>query len=189
MNETRSHPPAVPDPRPSGAVLQPGVAWADTALRGEPAQSTARAASAHGPPAALDMQPLRTFIVEDSPIILDNLVATLEEMAPVQVVGNAADEAAANAALARLRDGVDLVIIDVFLKSGSGMGVLRSAAKAGLGAKRVVLTNYATADMRDKCRALGADQVFDKSNDLDELLAYCARLAEGRGDTTPGALN
>ena len=127
-----------------------------------------------GPPRAV-----RTFIVEDSPIILDNLVAALVELAPVRVVGHAADEGGAVRRLAELGDEVDLVIIDVFLKSGTGLGVLRSAAQSGRHASRVVLTNYATVDMRAKCHALGAHRVFDKSNDLDDLLAYCARLAEG----------
>jgi DNA-binding NarL/FixJ family response regulator len=135
------------------------------------------------------MHPLRTFIVEDSPIILDNLVATLEEMAPVQVVGSAPDEPTAMARLAQMRNEVDLVIIDVFLKAGSGLGVLRGAAQSGLRAKRVVLTNYATVDMREKCKALGADRVFDKSNDLDDLLSYCVRLAEGQGDSGPGVFS
>lgn len=137
-----------------------------------------------------DNRVVKTFIVEDSPIILDNLVATLEEMAPVEVVGSAPDEATALARMARLDAQIDLVIIDVFLKSGSGLGVLRGAAQKALKAKRVVLTNYATSDMRDKCRALGANRVFDKSNDLDELIAYCTRLAENAADdSSPGALS
>jgi DNA-binding NarL/FixJ family response regulator len=37
----------------------------------------------------------------------------------------------------------------------------------------VVLTNYATADIRQRSLALGADAVFDKSNELDEFFAYC----------------
>jgi len=123
---------------------------------------------------------LRTFIVEDSPLILDNLVATLEEMAPVRVVGHAADEAGAMARLLALQGEIDLVIIDIFLKAGSGLGILRAATRAGLQVRRAVLTNYATPDMREKCKALGADRVFDKSNDLDELLSYCTRLAEAR---------
>ena len=41
------------------------------------------------------MQPLRTYIVEDSPVIRENLIATLEELLPVQVVGTAEDEATA----------------------------------------------------------------------------------------------
>ncbi len=131
---------------------------------------------------------VKTFIVEDSAIILDNLAATLEETAPVEVVGSAPDEASALLALERLGDGVDLVIIDVFLKSGSGLGVLRAAAQAGMSARRVVLTNYATPDMRERCKALGAHHVFDKSNDLDDLIAYCLRLSEGGGDTQSGAL-
>jgi len=135
------------------------------------------------------MRALKTFIVEDSPIILDNLVATLEEMAPVQVVGSAADESTAMSMLAQMRNEVDLVIIDVFLKSGSGLGVLRGVAQSGFKAKRVVLTNYATVDMREKCKALGADCVFDKSNDLDDLLSYCLRLAEGHGDTGSGVFS
>lgn len=140
------------------------------------------------PPTA-DMTCIRTFIVEDSTLILDNLVATLEEMAPVQVVGSAADEATAMQRLVLMADAVDLLIIDVFLKKGSGLGVLRGATQAGLSARRVVLTNYATTDMREKCKALGAHRVFDKSTDLDDLVSYCMRLADGCADTLPGALN
>ena len=132
---------------------------------------------------------LKTFIVEDSPIILDNLVATLQELVPVQVVGSAPDEHTALARIATLRDDLDLVIIDVFLTAGSGLGVLRGAARSGLRAKCVVLTNYATLDMRNKCKALGADRVFDKSNDLDDLLSYCIRLAEGHADAGAGVFS
>jgi DNA-binding NarL/FixJ family response regulator len=131
------------------------------------------------------MPSIKAFIVEDSALIVDNLVATLEEMAPVQVVGSASDEATAM----RLGEGVDLIIIDVFLKQGSGLGVLRGATQARLPAKRVVLTNYATGDMREKCKALGAHRVFDKSTDLDGLISYCTRLAAGYSDTSPDALN
>ena len=134
------------------------------------------------------MLPVKTFIVEDSRIILDNLVAALEELAPVQVVGSAPDEdAAMNWLTADGRD-VDLVIIDVFLKAGSGLGVLKRAAQRSVPGKRVVLTNYATQEMRKKCLELGADRVFDKSNELDDLVLYCARLANGGTDTSPGAL-
>jgi DNA-binding NarL/FixJ family response regulator len=131
---------------------------------------------------------VKTFIVEDSPIILDNLVATLEELAPVQVVGSAPDEEGAVNWLTADGRSVDLVIIDVFLKAGSGLGVLKRAAQGNLPGKRVVLTNYATTEMRKKCLELGADRVFDKSNELDDLVMYCARLSDGDGDTRPGAL-
>jgi DNA-binding NarL/FixJ family response regulator len=120
--------------------------------------------------------PVKTFIVEDSPLILEKLVATLEDLSPVKVVGSAPDEAAATAWLAEPAHRADLIIIDIFLKSGSGLGVLRAAGNMGLPGKRVVLTNYATADMREACQKLGADRVFDKSSELEQLLDYCDNL-------------
>jgi DNA-binding NarL/FixJ family response regulator len=123
------------------------------------------------------MTPLKAFIVEDSPVIRENLVAALEEMAPIEVVGTAEDESSA----VRWLDGndCDLAVVDIFLKSGSGIGVLKAASTQPKPMKLVVLSNYATPDMRRKCMELGADRVFDKSNEIDALILYCCRLADG----------
>lgn len=130
----------------------------------------------------------KTFIVEDSPVILENLVATLEELAPVKVVGTAPDEASALEWIHRNGAGVDLMIIDIFLKSGSGLGVLKATSSHSTSLRRVVLTNYATADIRKKCLELGADKVFDKSTDLDALLDYCTEMGGGKpGACAPGS--
>ena len=125
------------------------------------------------------MSQLKAFIVEDSPVIRENLVAALEEMAPIDVIGTADDEASAVTWLARSENRCDLVVVDIFLKSGSGLGVLKAASTGGVAAKLVVLSNYATPDMRRKCLELGADRVFDKSNEIDALILYCCRLADG----------
>jgi DNA-binding NarL/FixJ family response regulator len=135
------------------------------------------------------MPPLRAFIVEDSPIILANLVATLEELAQVQVVGTAAEEREALRWITHPPAGYDLMIIDIFLKSGSGLGVLLAAQQAALPARRVVLTNFANPDIRKRCAELGADRVFDKSSELEELINYCAKVADGAPRTGPGALS
>ena len=130
------------------------------------------------------MTHLKAFIVEDSPVIRENLVAALEEMAPIDVVGTAEDENSALSWLAESQNQCDLVVVDIFLKSGSGLGVLKAAANVGLAAKLVVLSNYATPDMRRKCLELGADRVFDKSNEIDALILYCCRLADGSSGNT-----
>ena len=130
------------------------------------------------------MTQLKAFIVEDSPVIRENLVAALEEMAPIDVVGTAEDEAGAVSWIKESRNLCDLVVVDIFLKSGSGLGVLKAAAAAGIPAKLVVLSNYATPDMRRKCLELGADRVFDKSNEIDALILYCCRLADGSTGNT-----
>ncbi|MEO7055178.1 MAG: response regulator transcription factor [Caldimonas sp.] len=125
------------------------------------------------------MSLLKAFIVEDSPVIRENLVAALEEMAPIEVVGTAEDEASAVSWLSRTENSCDLVVVDIFLKSGSGLGVLKAAAGGDSALKLVVLSNYATPDMRRKCLELGADRVFDKSNEIDALILYCCRLVDG----------
>jgi len=136
------------------------------------------------------MAPLKTYIVEDSQVIRENLIATLEELGPVEVVGTAEDESTAVQWLTRSSNHFDLVIIDIFLKGGSGLGVLRATNGLPQRHKMVVLSNYATPDMRRKCLELGADRVFDKSNDIDTLIQYCERLAaaDGRsgGPVAPG---
>ena len=76
------------------------------------------------------MTALKAFIVEDSPVIRENLIAALEELAPVEVVGTAEDETTAVAWLGKNDAACDLVIIDIFLKRGSGLGVLREIGRA-----------------------------------------------------------
>ena len=123
------------------------------------------------------MNALKVFIVEDSSIIRDNLTETMRENAPVDVVGSAVDEASA---VAWLKDGgnrCDLVIVDLFLKSGNGLGVLREIGNRTDPPASVVLSNHATPEVRAKCLELGATKVFDKSNEIDELLVWLKRLA------------
>jgi DNA-binding NarL/FixJ family response regulator len=116
---------------------------------------------------------LKTYIVEDSRVIRHNLIAALEELAPVTVVGTAEDQDAAIAWLADPRHECDLVIIDIFLKGGSGLGVLAAAHAMPRALSLVILSNYATADMRRTCIAMGATRVFDKSKEIDDLVAFC----------------
>ncbi len=121
---------------------------------------------------------LRTYIVEDNATIRENLIGTLEELASVMALGWAETEQAARAWLARNPHGWDLVIVDLFLGQGSGLGVLEAARDRGRDQRVVVLSNYATPDIRGRCAQLGADAVFDKSNEIDALVDYCLALAE-----------
>jgi len=134
------------------------------------------------------MAGLRTYLVEDSALIRENLIGTLEELSHVQVVGTAED---VPSAIEWLRDGAtvcDLAIIDIFLKRGSGLEVLQAARSIGKDLRVVVLTNFASPEIRKRCMELGADRVFDKSNEIDTLLRYCERLAAGEPDDSVQAV-
>ncbi|WP_395058900.1 response regulator transcription factor [Polaromonas sp.] len=125
---------------------------------------------------------LKTYIVEDNATIRDNLIATLEELVGIHVVGTAETENEAKDWLRRPDQAWDLAIVDLFLKQGSGLGVLEACRNRGSHQKVIVLSNYATADIRKRCAQLGVDAVFDKSNEIDALVDYClAQSPAGAG--------
>lgn len=118
----------------------------------------------------------RAYIVEDSSTIRDNLIDTLKELADFEPVGTAECEHEAKRWLAR--NDWDLAIVDLFLREGSGLNVLEACRQRRPGQKIIVLSNHATRDVRWRCAQLGADAVFDKSTEIDALVAYCVAQRE-----------
>jgi two-component system, OmpR family, response regulator len=121
---------------------------------------------------------LKTYLVEDNPTIRDNLIATLEELASINAVGTADNENDGKEWLQKNPQLWDLAILDLFLKQGSGLGVLAACKNRKPTQKVVVLSNYATADIRQRCAQLGVDAVFDKSNEIDALVDYCLKQSD-----------
>jgi DNA-binding NarL/FixJ family response regulator len=119
---------------------------------------------------------IRTFLVEDNATIRENLVGFLEDLAEVENLGFAEAEKPAVGWLQAPDHEWDLVIVDMFLREGSGLGVLQSIAHRPPGRRAVVLSNYATPEIRRRCMSLGADAVFDKSSEVDALVEYCLAL-------------
>lgn len=124
-------------------------------------------------------RPLRTYLVENSPTIRENLTAALQELAGITAMGWAEDGDGASRWLTQPQAPWDLAIVDLFLHQGSGLDVLQACRTREPQRKMVVLTNYATQEMRARCLDLGADAVFDKSTEIDALIDYCQRLREG----------
>ena len=116
---------------------------------------------------------LRAYLVEDNKTIRDNLVATLEDLANVETVGYASTESAATAWLENNKTDWDLAIVDIFLLEGSGLGVLEKMRRRETFQHLVVLSNYSTPSIRNRCMQLGANFVFDKSEEIDALIDYC----------------
>ena len=116
---------------------------------------------------------LKTFIVEDNATIRENLIGTLEELTCVQAVGTAETELEGRQWLTQNRNDWNLAIIDLFLRQGTGLGVLDACQNRKPDQKVIVLSNYATEDIRQRCAQLGVDAVFDKSNEIDALVNYC----------------
>jgi DNA-binding NarL/FixJ family response regulator len=117
---------------------------------------------------------LRILLVEDHAQLAEELSGTLEELAHAEVVGTAHSEDEACRWMDERTQACDVAVIDVFLQRGTGLGVLEHIAKYEQPPRRVILTNYATPDMHHRCRELGADAVFDKSTEIDQLIDWLA---------------
>jgi two-component system, OmpR family, response regulator len=140
-------------------------------------RSAEKAAGPYGPE-------LKTYIVEDNATIRENLVGTLEELTCISAIGFAETEAEASRWLLAHGEDWELAIVDLFLKQGSGLGVLQTCQARRPHQKVVVLSNYATPDIRKRCAQFGVDAVFDKSNDIDGLIDFCIAQAAQRPRTT-----
>lgn len=126
---------------------------------------------------------IRAYLVEDSSTIRENLIDTLRELAQIEPVGTTDTEHEAKRWLAA--NDWDLAIIDLFLREGSGLNVLQAVRRTRPDQRIVVLSNHSSRDVRWRCRQLGADAVFDKSHELEALLAYCAGEAAKPGQPAP----
>ena len=120
---------------------------------------------------------LRIYLVEDNLLIRENLMSTLTEMADAVFMGWAEGERDAVEWLSNDTNDWDLAIVDLFLKQGNGLGVVGACRLRPAGQKLVVLTNYATAAVSERCMALGADAVYDKSNDIEKLVEFCVEYS------------
>jgi DNA-binding NarL/FixJ family response regulator len=118
---------------------------------------------------------LAVFVVEDNEEVSENLAEALEELTCAKVVGASRNEEAALAWLVEHHDW-DVLLVDLFLKGGSGMRLVQAVQRARPDQKIVVFSNYVNATVRKRCAQLGVDAVFDKSTEIDALVDYCSHL-------------
>ena len=122
--------------------------------------------------------PLKVFLVEDSAAMRSHLIDTLITRAKVDVVGVAETEAEAADWLARNRGRWDVALVDLFLREGTGAGVIEHCRERSPEQNVLVMTNHARdAALLRHCKALGADAVYHKAIELDGLVAHCITLA------------
>ena len=124
--------------------------------------------------------PLRIFVVEDSRAVRDLLCEQLNDIPNATVVGTADSEQTALQGLDHTP--CDVLIIDIQLRTGNGIGVLRAlhtthADRRAL-PRRVVFSNYTEDEYRRLASRYGAHDFFDKATDFTALLQLIGTLAD-----------
>ncbi|HTW75334.1 MAG TPA: response regulator [Steroidobacteraceae bacterium] len=123
---------------------------------------------------------LSVLLVEDSRVLAERLRETLLSVPGVQLAGTVDSEAEAIAALQR--HPVDVLLLDLHLRQGTGFGVLRALGGEQAGKLVViVLTNYDLAEYRRAAAALGARHFLDKLRDFDRLPTLLQQIGTDAG--------
>lgn len=110
---------------------------------------------------------LRILLVEDSPVLAQRLSELIRELGDSELVNVVDNEREAS----RIAGSgtVDVLILDLHLRQGTGFGVMRSALKMPHPPISVVLTNYALPIYRQEAFTLGARYFLDKAREFDRL--------------------
>jgi len=124
--------------------------------------------------------PLRVLLVEDSRMLQDRLRETLAGLDGVEVCDTVDSEPAAVDAIRTGR--CDAVVLDLHLHRGTGIGVLRAIAGAGVRPPEVVVfTNYDLPEYRRIAESYGVRHFLDKAREYERLPAVLEQLRDERG--------
>jgi DNA-binding NarL/FixJ family response regulator len=113
---------------------------------------------------------LRVLLVEDSQVLAARLreaLSTLEQVVVVATVDNEQD--ATNWVRASV---IDVIILDLLLRQGSGFGVL---------------TNHQLPEYRQSALRLGVDHFLNKASDCDRLAEVIASVRDARSSSEADA--
>jgi two-component system OmpR family response regulator len=121
---------------------------------------------------------VRVLLVEDSTVLTERLTEAIDQIADVHLIGTAETEAAALAVV--MGEPVDVVILDLHLRQGTGFGVMRALATTQLPPLIVVLTNYDLPEYKKAAFALGATHFLDKARDYGRLPDVLHEICEFR---------
>jgi two-component system, OmpR family, response regulator len=120
---------------------------------------------------------LSVLLVEDSAVLAERLSELVVATVGVELAGVADSEASALIALGQ--HAVDVILLDLHLRQGTGFGVLRQLNKQQKRPVAIVLTNYDLAEYRRAASAMGAEYFLDKARDMDQLPAIFEQIRVG----------
>ena len=126
---------------------------------------------------------IRTLIVEDHVVTRVGLRTLLSGFPHIEVVGEAGTVSSAVTEAMRLKPAV--ILLDIRLPDGNGLGACRQLQKLGLQTGILILTSYADDDMIFEAIAAGADGYLLKEIDADGLVRALENVATGRSILDP----
>lgn len=111
-----------------------------------------------------DSNPMNVFVVEGAPEIRKRLIAMVQRVAGIDVIGEA--DTVSEAVEGVLGSAVDMLLLDLQPMGGIGLEVLARVKQARPELRVIVLTNFATQQYRQASLSAGAEFCLDKSQEF-----------------------
>jgi two-component system, OmpR family, response regulator len=123
---------------------------------------------------------IRILLVEDFAPLRTRLTDLLSIPGEMRVTATAETELEAHDQIETT--DFDVLVVDVQLREGTGLGAVRDARKrwfAGVPSLIIMLTNHAFPVVRQRCLAAGADHFLDKIRQFDQLVPLILQWRSG----------
>ena len=119
---------------------------------------------------------LKVYIVEDSPVLRERVIESLVESGNSRIVGSADTEDDAINGI--IGSAPDAVVLDIQLREGNGLNVLRRLRNIELEKRPlvIILTNYNYPEFRYRAMTAGTDYFFDKATELHRVAEIISSL-------------
>ncbi len=121
--------------------------------------------------------PAMVLIVDDHPMIREGLTARINAQPDMAVCGEASE---AGAALELLeKKNPDLMIVDLALKSGHGLDLIKRVGRLGKGAKVLVVSAYDEALFAERALRAGAHGYVNKQEAQEQVIDAIRTVLRG----------
>lgn len=122
---------------------------------------------------------LRLFIVDDHALLRQGLKTLIADEADLCLVGEAATATDAAAFIRERPEEIDLVILDLSLPDGSGLGVLSKMRDEGIDLPVLILTRHPEELQGQRTLQAGAQGFLEKSGDPERVIEAARQVAAG----------
>ena len=127
--------------------------------------------------------PIRVFLVDDHPLVRDWLKSLLQMESDFEVVGEADDATAALAAMAA--NPPDIAVIDLSLKRGSGLDVIKALRARQPEVRALVLSMHEEISDVERALRAGARGYVMKGESSSQIVPAIRWVSEGKIYATP----
>jgi DNA-binding NarL/FixJ family response regulator len=119
---------------------------------------------------------LKVLIVDDSVLLRERIAGLISEIKGVELAGQAGDAEEAVECIRCLRP--DVVILDIRMPKGNGIGVLVQIKHEPFPPIVIMFTAFPYPQYCRKCLEAGADYFFDKATEFERITSLLETLRD-----------